>query len=146
MKRLTDLIARLKSIDAAIIEVIRKTLQENKALILDMNTEGQLFEKGVNRLNVEIDTFAPYHPETVRIKIEKGQPTNRVTLRDEGDFHSSFTVEFTNTGFEIKANDWKAKGLISKYGESILGLTNENFNELARHYIAPEISKLFKAL
>jgi hypothetical protein len=54
------------------------------AFIIDANAEEQLFEQGINRLGVDIMDYRPYTPLTIAIKEEKGQPTNRVTLRDEG--------------------------------------------------------------
>lgn len=146
MKRLDDLINKLKSLESEMFEAVKMVLQDNKEIILDMNSEEQLYEKGITRHGVEIASFAPYSPITVEIKREKGQPTNRVTLRDEGDFHYSFYIEFTETGFEIKASDWKAKNLVANYGESILGLTEENFRDLAVNYVAPEILKILKTL
>lgn len=146
MKRLNDLINKLKSLESEMFEAVKMVLQDNKEIILDMNSEEQLYEKGITRHGVEIASFAPYSPITVEIKREKGQPTNRVTLRDEGDFHYSFFIAFTETGFEIKASDWKAKNLVANYGESILGLTEENFRDLAVNYVAPEILKILKRL
>jgi len=146
LKRLDDLINKLKSLESEMFEAVKMVLQDNKEIILDMNSEEQLYEKGITRHGVEIASFAPYSPITVEIKREKGQPTNRVTLRDEGDFHYSFYIEFTETGFEIKASDWKAKNLVANYGESILGLTEENFRDLAVNYVAPEILKILKTL
>ena len=146
MKRLSDLIQRLKSLETEMFEAIRFTLEANKETILDMNSEIQLFEKGVNRYDVKIASFAPYSDATVFIKRAKGQPTNRVTLRDEGDFHFSFFIEFSADGFQIKAADWKANNLVAHYGESILGLTDENFRDLAINYVAPELIKILKKI
>ena len=106
-----------------------------------MNAEEQLFEQGINRLGVDIMDYAPYSPLTIAIKEEKGQPTNRVTLRDEGDFESSFYLEVNNTQFEIKAADWKTEELIKKYGRQILGLTTENIGSLIWQYIYPDLLK-----
>ena len=90
MKKLDDLISRLKSFEDEIIKVIEEVVRENDNIILDMNAEDQLFQKGITRKGVEIASFAPYAPLTIEIKKLKGQPTSRVTLRDEGDFHRSF--------------------------------------------------------
>ena len=64
---------------------IQQIIWDNDAYIVDMNAEEQLFEQGINRLGVDIMDYAPYSPLTIAIKEEKGQPTNRVTLRDTGD-------------------------------------------------------------
>ena len=103
------------------------------------DNEEQLFEQGVNRLGVSIMDYAPYSPVTIAIKEAKGQPTNRVTLRDEGDFQSSFYLEVGDKQFEIKAADWKTEELIKKYGRQILGLTDENIKILIWHYIFPDL-------
>lgn len=117
-------------------------IRENEAYIIDMNAENQLYEQGINNLGVNISDYMPYSPYTIAIKEEKGQPTDRVTLRDEGDFESSFFVEAGNTQFEIKAADFKTEDLIKKYGRQILGLTDENIAKLIWEYIYPDICKL----
>lgn len=119
--------------------LIRKVIEDNDAEICDMNAQEQLYEQGINRLGVDISDYAPYSPITIDIKKLKGQPTNRVTLRDEGDFHSSFYVVATDTSFEVKAKDAKAEHLLSKYGQQILGLTRENLITLVHEYIYPNL-------
>lgn len=119
--------------------LVRKVIEDNDAEICDMNAQEQLYEQGINRLGVDISDYAPYSPITIDIKKLKGQPTNRVTLRDEGDFHSSFYVVATDTSFEVKAKDTKAEHLLSRYGRQILGLTRENLMTLVHEYIYPNL-------
>ena len=121
------------------INYVKEELLENEAIIIDMNVEDQLFEKGITSGNVRIDSFAPYAPLTVAIKRAKHQPTNRVTLRDEGDFHSSFYLEFNDDSFTIKASDEKAEYLEFAYGSDIFGLTPENKEELSEYYLRPAL-------
>ena len=111
----------MKSFEDEIIKVIEEVVRENDNIILDMNAEDQLFQKGITRTGVEIASFAPYAPLTIKIKKLKGQPTSRVTLRDEGDFHMSFYIEYQADGFQIKADDWKTEDLMLRYGDEILG-------------------------
>lgn len=118
---------------------IQPIIWDNEPYIVDMNSEGQLFEQGINCLGVDIMDYAPYSPLTIAIKEEKGKPTNRVTLRDEGDFESSFYLEVGDNQFEIKASDFKTEDLIKKYGTQILGLTDENIAELIWQYIYPDL-------
>lgn len=119
--------------------LIQSIILENEYVITDMNSEDQLYEHGVNRLGVNIMDYAPYSPLTIEIKKEKGQPYNRVTLRDEGDFEQSFYVEADKQQFTIKAEDWKTEDLIQRYGRQILGLTEENKIILIWAYIYPEL-------
>lgn len=118
---------------------LQQIIWDNDAYIIDMNAEEQLFEQGINRLGVDIMDYAPYSPITIAIKELKGQPTNRVTLRDTGDFEESFFLEVGDKQFEIKAADYKTEGLIKKYGRQILGLTTENIGELIWQYIFPDL-------
>lgn len=146
MKKLDDLISRLKNFEDEIIKVIEEVVRENDNIILDMNAEDQLFQKGITRKGVEIASFAPYAPLTIEIKKLKGQPTSRVTLRDEGDFHRSFYIEYQADGFQIKASDWKTEDLMFRYGEEILGLTDDNFHEFAVDYVKPALTELLTKL
>jgi len=123
---------------------IQNIIFENEAFIIDMNAEEQLYEQGINRLGVSISDYAPYSPYTISIKEQKGQPTNRVTLRDEGDFENSFFLQVSDKQFEIKAADFKTEELIKKYGRQILGLTLENVSQLIWAYIYPDLINITK--
>lgn len=125
-------------------EYIQNIILDNEAFICDMNAEEQLYEKGINRLGVSLSDYAPYSPVTIEFKREKGQPFDRVTLRDEGEFESSFFIEADREQFEIKASDWKTEELIKKYGSQILGLTDENKAEVIHEYIHPELLAIAK--
>lgn len=144
MKKLKDLILRLKNFELVIFEAIKTALEDNEHIVVEMNSEDQLFEKGITRTGEFIGDYAPYRPFTIEVKRLKGQPTDRVTLRDEEDFHRSFELILHEDSFEIIATDRKTKELMFKYGEEILGLTDENFRDLARYYIAPQILKAIK--
>lgn len=143
MKLITDLKNRVEKFELGLSsgQFIQDIIFENEAYIIDMNATEQLFEQGVNNLGVSIDDYAPYSPYTIEIKKQKGQPTNRVTLHDEGDFSGSFFIQVGNGLFEIKAADFKTQDLIKKYGRQILGLTDENIKELINKYILPDILK-----
>ncbi len=119
--------------DFYVLECVR----ENEAVVIDANAEEQLFERGENRLGVSIADYQPYSPVTVEEKRLRGQPYNRVTLRDTGDFESSFYIRYMDDGFEITASDWKTDDLVRKYGREIFGLNRENLDDLARSYILP---------
>ena len=121
----------------------RKALEQNQQKIVEANVE-QLYECGINSLGIRIDTYQPYTPYTVRIKQEKGQPYDRVTLRDTGDFQKSFEVVFEPAGFYITATDYKTQDLIDKYGAKIFGLTKENRQEIATKYVLPVVTEEIK--
>lgn len=143
LKSIWDLEDRVQSLNEGLTNgmFVREVIDEGQttAFIIDANAEEQLFEQGINRLGVDIMDYRPYTPLTIAIKEEKGQPTNRVTLRDEGDFESSFYLEVGESQFEIKAGDFKTEDLIKKYGRQILGLTDENISILIWQYMYPDL-------
>lgn len=139
-------IEALKEFEDSIYDTIRLTVVDNEHIIADMNSQVQLYEQGIDRNGDKIAEYAPYRPLTIQIKLMKGQPTSRVTLRDTGDFHASFKVIANNISFFIDTSDIKADMLIKKYGEQILGLTEDNLNELIWEYIYPDLLTKLKDL
>lgn len=117
---------------------IRKGLEQHGTAIIDMNIS-QLYDQGVNSLGIDISSYRPYSPYTIMLKKEKGQPYDRVTLRDTGAFHSSFEMVLENFEFYFTATDYKTQELIHKYGENIFGLTEENKKIVAHDYVFPVV-------
>lgn len=143
LKLLNNLLRRVENFNEKLSEgvYLQNIVLENEAFIVNMNAEDQLFDQGINSLGISIEDYAPYSDVTIEIKRMKGQPINRVTLHDEGDFANSIFLEVGKESFTIKAADSKTQALIRKYGRQILGLTKENLKELISKYILPELIK-----
>ena len=116
-------------------------LQKNKdKIILDLVSEYDDFVIGLNQAQLYNDGIRgdgsqitpPYARLTLRIKRKKGQPTNRVTLKDTGDFYDSFYIELGSNSFLINARDSKTIDLKQKYEDEILGLTEKSIGELSQ--------------
>lgn len=120
-------------------QIIKTKIEQDTSIIIDMNANRQLYQQGINSEGEDIMSYAPYRAKTIKIKLTKGQPTDRVTLRDTGDFHTSFEVVADETQFKIDATDWKAQELVAKYGKEILGLTEEHVHELIWQYLYPKL-------
>ena len=104
----------------------RKSIQK---FITDLNTQVQLFSQGEDSEEVQLAaTGGGYAPSTIRIKARKGQPSNRVTLKDTGDFYKTFTITVKpNANFSIDADTMKAgTNLEDRWGENIVGLQKDN--------------------
>ena len=142
--RLNEKITKLQGIEAEIEVAIQKVIQANERYIVSLNADDQLYRLGIDNKGISIMSYMPYRVATLDFKRIKNQPTDRVTLKDTGDFHYSFRIEYNSTGFKIVADDRKATELLRKYGEDILGLTAENVNKISINYIAPEITKLLE--
>ncbi len=102
---------------------------ELKELIIELNQD-QLYDLGEDSKGNKLWSFSPsmpYSPYTIKIKQAKGQPTDRLTLRDTGAFYKSFTVEVEGTSIVLDADGRKKDtNLFSKYGIDILGLNDQN--------------------
>lgn len=136
MDRITSLIGKLEDYRDNIYSYLEAATTEAEDTIIDMNIS-QLYDSGERRDGTKITPA--YAPETVAIKKKKGQPTNRVTLRDTFDWQASFWVQFYPDGFEIKASDWKTERLTQKYGDEILGLQDEMVKYLCETFYLPRL-------
>lgn len=108
--------------------IVQDATLMNEAQIIELNTEDQLYMKGIDATGKPLQPS--YAPLTVTVKRLKNQPTDRVTLRDEGDFHGSFKISYGRGAIAFFADDPKAMALERKYGVDIFGLTDANVKEM----------------
>jgi len=150
LNAILDLRAKLSAINDSLMDntLVIASLSKpiNEAQICELNSEQQLYDYGVNALGVEISSYQPYAPLTIDIKTTKGQPSDRVTLRDTGDFHGSFFVKFGKDGLVIDATDSKRDKLVRKYGKQIFGLTQESKTYVSNEIVKPELLDEIKAI
>lgn len=111
-----------------------------EAEVVKMNTD-RLYDVGEYTTGRAITPG--YTPFTVKLKRQKGQPTDRVTLRDTGDFHSSIYLVFQGDRFLVAADDPKTADLVAKYGTQIFGMTDKDMAELIE-LIRPMVFEKFK--
>lgn len=99
-------------------------------LIIKLNTESQLYDQGIDSEGKSLsDIGGGYSPRTIEIKQEEGQPTDRVTLKDTGEFYRSFRVTFIDGDLLIHANPYKGDvNLYREWGLNIVGLTQDNLD------------------
>lgn len=142
MKIINDKIKALERFQKTANERIIEACKPYEPEIIDMNTE-QLFA-GETSLNKPIEPA--YRPLTISIKRAKGQPTGRVTLKDEGDFYGAFFVNFGREYLALGSNDEKALKLERKYGKDIYGLSEENQDDLCVMILPDVIKQLRKTL
>lgn len=119
-------IQALKDFDREAEKIVIELCKDRRAMIIKMNVDEMY--GGVDAEGADISP--PYRPSTIRRKRRRNQPYDRVTLRDEGDFHGSVEIEFRDGEFELVSRDQKAKYLQRKYGDDILGLSEDNVEKL----------------
>ncbi len=126
-------------------EIIKKANVQDAMIRLNH----EQLQGGVDALGQTIVTIggSPYRPQTVLIKRKKGQPTNRVTLKDTGEFYETFSVVILKEGYEITANFEKDNGSILDNFNSnydFLGLEPEFLAEFAIEIILPGLELALK--
>ena len=133
------------SIDEIAYEVAKR--QDFQSEVIRINTQLQLFEKGQDSTGRELESIGGgYSPVTIEIKRSKGQPVDRVTLKDTGDFYKSFQVVPYKGGFEIKADPIKDDAnLYVEWGEDIIGI-QEDYKYIILDKYVEEIFKRIESL
>ena len=127
--RLTDLIN--KGIELTKINPLFFVFRDNYDLqdyIIYLNTEEQLY-KGKDATGKELeDIGGGYSAFTIAYKQAFGQPYDRVTLKDTGNFYKSFEVEIEKDKLIIDAYYITDDGtdLRSRWGDNLAGLTTES--------------------
>ena len=127
-------------------EIINAAIKKHEDVIIRLNTDSQLFGSGIKHTGARITP--PYAASTVRYKKRRGQPSDRVTLRDTGQFHNAFKIIYESDQITIVPDAVILDGsfdlsehLQKRYGATIAGLTTLNIDEL-RALIIPEIIKM----
>lgn len=136
---------KLKALQAAINPTIKNTIDRNKPLLIDQQTEEQLFRKGEDSKQEPL--FPSYALSTQIIKQGKNQPTNRVTLKDTGDLYDSIRIDANTNEMIISANVEYFKYLVSHYsGNDILGLQRPFLDKFTKGVILPNLERNWKVI
>ena len=102
-------------------------------MVVELNTEGQLFELGQDESGELLENIGgDYATKTKLYKRQQGQPIDRVTLKDTGEFYRSFRAEVQYNGdIIITANTIKeGEDLQQRWGKGILGLNKQSKEKL----------------
>lgn len=135
LARLDALAAGLKSLPQVLTATVGEVVRANGHVLEDANT-AQLAE-GLDADNRDITP--EYAPLTVEIKQVKGQPTDRVTLRDTGDFYAGIVAQVRGEAVEMVGTDPKTQQLQQDYGNAIIGLSDAAVDEFREDYVRPEL-------
>lgn len=137
-RALSDLfLSKITSIP--IREVVDDAIAAHEPDIIAINQ--QQLQAGQDATGRAIAPF--YAPLTVKIKRAKGQRTDRVTLKDTGDFYDGFYTKSAGPGrTEVSSTDKKTSDLEDKYGD-VFGLSTASLSALSRR-IVPTLQRLFR--
>jgi hypothetical protein len=118
-------------------KVAVKSLEQTKETIADLNVEQMI--SGIR--SDSSDILPTYKDITIYLKKQKRQPTDRVTLRDTGEFQRLTYVRVTDTSVIIDSSDEKSDKLQKKYGKKIFGLSDNFKSEYIREKLNPAFLK-----
>ncbi|QNH60746.1 hypothetical protein [Hymenobacter sediminicola] len=135
MDRLEELSRGFARLHRVLKAQVEETVRENTAFLEDANTE-QLSQ---GKDSAGQDITPEYADLTIALKQVKGQPTDRVTLRDSGDFYTSIVTKLGGNQFELVATDPKAPELLEKYGDEVLGLSEQALDEFRQDYVKDDL-------
>ena len=136
---LDDLKRTVEELQKSVNGSIQESIDQNKQVIKELQTQEQLYQ-GINSEGIDIKPA--YANSTIRIKRKKGQPIDRVTLFDTGDFYNSLEVIAGKNDLMIRTIISYSVFLVNKYAD-ILGLDEENWTVFLEKYTVPLIKKNF---
>lgn len=116
MASIRELMKRLEDLD--VDKLAMESIEDSKKELIEWQ-QGQLF---AGKESSGGFIRPKYRANTVLIKRKKGQPTDRVTLKDTGDFYKGIFVDVRNVTYVIDSTDYKTPMLVNKYGKTIFGL------------------------
>lgn len=145
MQMLNDLLRNTKILmDPDIIWNHVFSDKEFQVWILDLIRDDQLMEKGVDETGKVIGTYSWATQNIYNSSKIEGE---HYTLFDTGDFYKSMVILLGTNYFEIDADPIKENAnLFTKYGEGIIGLTEESLEKLrveTKRRYQLEIERLF---
>ena len=125
-KKLSDAIAWYTALD-----------ENTKLFILGLIKNDQL-SKGIDAKG---NTIGLYSYWTERISEGRKQEGDPYTLFDTGAFYNSLRIIISGLSFIVEGNGQKDKeNLFVKYGDDIVGLTNESLEKLAQELLPKYIN------
>lgn len=135
---LNNLQNTIRQLEDSINRSIQESIKANEGVIKTLQIS-QLF---AGKTKEDAKITPDYALSTKILKRKKGQPTDRVTLRDTGDFYRSIEIVAGGNAMIIRTIISYSIYLINKYAD-ILGLTADNWEKFINQYTLPTIKKNF---
>lgn len=129
----------IESWKGVVDEAVKEAFRKYDFVIIDYLTNKQWFQKG-QKSDGKIIKPA-YSRITIKIKKKKGDPYDRVTLRDTGKLYRSIELIIGDRAIIAKVGVDYYKKLEEKYGKRILGIQDQFLEEFCENYIIPQIRK-----
>lgn len=126
----------MEKFDVVQNEAIEAVIRQIEPLIIQFVAEDQMYDRGEKAVDGKPAPILPlYSKRTIQRKKKKGQPYDRVTLRDTGRFHKSLRVHYTADGFYVFSPSGSVrylKYIEARYGKDIYNLQRDNLKMVLR--------------
>jgi len=126
----------LDEFEANLYKQFEKAVIDYDFVMKDYIINKQLFREGIDGDGVKLPG---YKRTTIRLKIAKGDPADRTTLRDSGQFYAHIQIDAFSDRFEVSSNIPYDEFILKRYGRDILKITNENMNDFMTTYFLPNL-------
>lgn len=126
-------------------DIARQVVRHFQDDIIEMNQQRLFSGKYTSGEGISPD----YTKFTVDTKKKRGQPTDRVTLKDTGDFYESIYVNAGSGSFYTGARDAKTEALQEKYEDAdsiLLGLSEQDKDRFRELTLKEFAQKYFERL
>ena len=142
-------IAQLRRVKKSITRFIGESALKNSHIIEDAIKEDQLYEQGIDGLGRSLGSYAPFTIQfktTLAGRLGRDTRIDHITLRDTGAFHKSIKVKLQRDGLKIESEPQKEDAnLLEKFGEAILFLTPENFDDFQKNFLLDDLRASIRA-
>lgn len=115
---------------------LRNAINNNSDILADYVTNKQLFDKGEDGRGKRLQGYAR---TTIRLKISKGQPADRTTLRDKNKFHPTIEIRAYEKEYQITSNVTYDLYIIKRYGKDVLRVQDANFKQFLDTFFIPNL-------
>lgn len=126
MRTINNLLQAAVKVDLPFL--LENSLIETAPVYVELQRE-QMFSgiqsdgKEIQRIGAK---YKGYATSTIKIKEKKGQPTDRITLKDTGSFYADTFADARAEGIISDSADEKSAKLQEDYGSKIFGLADSS--------------------
>lgn len=122
-------------------EIALEALEDSKEVAFDLNTEDQLFDRGVDSNDQSLGSYAPL---SVTLRSEAGLPVDRITLKITGDFYDGWEADFSSFPIAFTSRDEKTSEILFQFTSDIFGLTKRNTEKLVDEEVTSRVQDISK--
>ena len=140
MSKINDKARAIQDVCDNLMQMTRQNIEEHEEYFCD-SVRDTLYNYGIDGKGQSLGEYSEY---TIAHKRATGQPYDRVTLREAGDFYDDMHLEMDSEGFEVDNDNWKANILMDRYGGDITTISEHTIDEYVQNELKPYLQDEIK--